>query len=86
MNILTRHLNEQDITYIQHANFALGIALRLSASVVVFALHGLFPWISIQRHLDLEATSAYLQRQNEWIESATRRLNGQVKVIVNPAI
>ncbi|MBT3045743.1 MAG: DUF6356 family protein [Candidatus Thiodiazotropha sp.] len=79
MNILTRHLHEQDISYIQHASFALGIALRLSASVVMFTLHGLLPWISIQRRYDLEATSVFLVQQNDWIESTTRRLTDEVK-------
>ncbi|MES9945904.1 MAG: hypothetical protein B6D77_17200 [gamma proteobacterium symbiont of Ctena orbiculata] len=71
MKYFTQHLHDQGISYFQHADFALGIAFRLGASVLVFALHGLFPWIGINRRLDLEATSAYLLQQNDWIESAS---------------
>jgi len=68
MNPFTAHTEAQGVTYVSHLFFAMGIALRLLRSVVAFALHAAFPFIGIDRSLDLEATTQYLQEQNEWIE------------------
>jgi hypothetical protein len=69
MNPFTQHTQQQGITYLEHLFFAAGIAWRLSNSVFAFAIHALFPFISIDSTVDLEATANYLQEQNQWIES-----------------
>ena len=48
----------------------MGIAGRLLASVLCFALHALLPFVTIKRRFDLEATSAFLLERNRFIESA----------------
>ena len=73
MTIFTHHPNEQGISYFEHWCFALGIAYRLLRSVLAFAMHGLMPWITIEKRLDLEATSAYLLERNDFIETAAIR-------------
>ena len=68
MNIFTAHTEEQGVGYIEHMIFALAIAFRLFRSVIVFAAHGIFPFVHIRKELDLEATMAFLNQQNDWIE------------------
>jgi hypothetical protein len=70
MTAFTRHPCRQGLTYFKHLGFATGIAWRLLASVVAFALHALLPFISIEPRLDLEATSAFLVERNHFIETA----------------
>ena len=72
MNPFTTHPHRQGITYAEHWRFAMGIAWRLLTSVVAFALHALLPCLGIARRLDLEATAAYLDERNRWIETASR--------------
>jgi hypothetical protein len=73
MTIFTRHPHDQGISYLEHWGFAMGIAWRLLRSVVAFAVHALMPWITIEKRLDLEATSAFLLERNEFIETAANR-------------
>ena len=68
MNPFNTHPHHQGITYWAHFFFAMGVALRLLQSVVAFATHAVFPFIGINRSLDLEATMRFLQEQNDWIE------------------
>lgn len=68
MNIFTEHTQEQGVTYIEHWVFAMGIAYRLLNSVVAFALHAIFPFIDIDKKLDLEATAQFIHQKNIWIE------------------
>ena len=70
MTAMTRHPHQQGVTYLEHWGFAMGIAWRLLASVIAFALHALFPFITIERRFDLEATSAFLLERNNFIETA----------------
>ncbi len=70
MNPFTTHPQQQGITYLDHWRFAMGTAYRLLNSVVAFAVHALFPFISIEPDLDLEATAAFIKERNEWIETA----------------
>lgn len=72
MNPMTQHPREQGISYWEHFGFAMGIALRLLSSVMAFAAHALLPFISIEPGNDLEATAAFLQERNDWIESAPK--------------
>jgi len=70
MSIFTRHPYEQGVSYYEHLDFAAGIAWRLFRSALAFAIHALLPFITIKRHLDLEATSAFLLQRNRYIEAA----------------
>ena len=70
MNPFTRHTRQQGVTYLEHLFFATGIAWRLLNSVIAFAAHAIFPFIDIDKTLDLEATVDYLQERNHWIEKA----------------
>lgn len=69
MNPFIAHPQKQGITYTTHLFFAMGIAMRLFHSMIAFASHAIFPFMDIRRSLDLEATRAYLQERNEWIQS-----------------
>lgn len=68
MNIFTAHTEAQGVGYVEHMIFALRIAYRLFRSAIVFAAHGIFPFVHIRKELDLEATMAFLEQQNDWIE------------------
>jgi hypothetical protein len=70
MNPFTEHTKNQGVTYREHCCFAMGIAWRLMSCVSAFALHAVFPFMDIEKRLDLEATSTYLQERNDWIERA----------------
>lgn len=70
MNIFTEHTQERGITYFEHGYFAMSIAMRLFSSVIAFTLHAIFPFIDIERELDLEATIVFLDEHNRWIEGA----------------
>ena len=69
INPFTIHTQEQGVTYMEHWYFAMGIAGRLLISVMAFAIHAILPFIEIKQRHDLEATMAYLNERNEWIES-----------------
>ena len=75
MNPFTRHTQQQGVSYTEHWFFAMGIAGRLFVSVIAFALHAIFPFINIEQRHDLEATMAYLNERNEWIESQKPVIN-----------
>jgi hypothetical protein len=73
MNPFTTHPQQQGITYLEHLSFAMGTAYRLFHAAVAFAVHALFPFISIEPEFDLEATAAFIKERNEWIETAKER-------------
>jgi hypothetical protein len=70
MTVFTQHPHDQGISYFEHWSFAMGIAWRLFRSVFVSAVHAVMPWITIEKQLDLEATSAFLLERNDFIEMA----------------
>lgn len=70
MNLFIQHPQEQGISYLDHLQFATGIACRLFMTVVAFFVHAFFPFIGINRSLDLEQTAGYIQERNAWIENA----------------
>lgn len=49
--------------------FALSIVVRLLQTVGVFTLHAIFPFIDINRSLDLEVTEKFIHMKNDWIEN-----------------
>jgi len=76
MNPFTQHPHHQGVSYFQHWAFAMGIACRLLASVVAFALHATLPFISIETRLDLGATAEFLAERNKFIGAASARARG----------
>jgi len=76
MNPFTQHTQQQGVTYLEHLFFAAGIAWRLSCSVSVFTAHAIFPFIEIDKELDLEAMVDYLQERNKWIVNAAANEEG----------
>lgn len=68
MNPFTIHPQKQGLTYFEHWVFAMGIAGRMLTSVIAFMMHATFPFISIERRLDLDATRAFLAERNQWLE------------------
>ena len=73
MTIFTKHPHEQGVSYFEHLAFAIGVSRRLLTSVLAFTMHALLPFITINRRFDLEATSAFLQERNRFIESAAAK-------------
>ena len=69
MNPFTSHPHRQGIGCFEHCCFASGIACRLFVSAAAFAVHALFPFLSISRELDLEATAEFIGERNAWIET-----------------
>ena len=72
MNLFTEHTHQQGLTYIEHWCFAMGVAWRLMNSMAAFTVHAIFPFISIARKLDFEATIAFIHERNEWIAYARK--------------
>jgi hypothetical protein len=64
MKPFTAHPYHQRISYLDHWCFAMGIAFRLLASVLAFAVHAILPFIPIDPQLDLESTAAFLVERN----------------------
>ena len=73
MSIFTTHPHEQGVSYSEHLGFAISIAWRLFSCVLSFTVHALFPFITIKRQFDLEATSVFLMERNRFIESAAAK-------------
>jgi hypothetical protein len=82
MNPFRNHPHKQGISYNEHLVFAMGISIRLFKSVIAFALHALFPFININRTLDLEETAIFIRERNGWIEKAKQ--NKQTEPIKTP--
>ena len=59
------HLKEVDLTYLEHARFALGIGLKMLFSCVFFLIHGVVPFIQVPAILNLECMSEYMREKNE---------------------
>ena len=66
--INTKHLSERNVSYISHAQFALGVCLRLCASSAMYLLHATFPFIQVPDALNLESMSIYLFDKNIEVE------------------
>ena len=79
MNPFTAHPRQQHVTYLEHWRFAMGIAFRFLASVVVFAAHAILPATRIEPQFRLEAAADYLREQNRWIETAKRAPRADVE-------
>ena len=58
-----RNANE---TWGKHFKFTLHVAYRLVITAIVFVIHGLFPFISIPKWLNLEDTIKFLKKENTY--------------------
>jgi hypothetical protein len=68
IELFTKHPREDaNKTYLQHLVFTLKISCRLFVSSMVFIIHGLFPFISMPKKLNLEETIDFLNNKNEEI-------------------
>ena len=56
-------------TWRQHCYFAVGVGIRLIFTSLIFIVHGLFPFISIPKWLNLEESIRFLARENKDRES-----------------
>lgn len=72
MNPITEHTQAQDLSYLEHWFFAMGVAWRLLNSEFAFTLYAIFPFIHIERRLNFEATMDFLNEQNDWLENFKR--------------
>jgi hypothetical protein len=84
MTLFTEHPGAQGLGYVTHLAFAAGIALRLLRTALAFAVHAIFPFLSIEPRLDLEATSSYLLARNQHVEqlaltSVRRRMTARLE-------
>ena len=52
-------------TWSQHCYFAVGVGIRLIFTSLIFIVHGLFPFISIPKWLNLEESIRFLARENK---------------------
>jgi len=55
-----KHLQEKNMSYLEHLLFACGIGARLLLTGLVFVIHGLLPLAAIPKRLNLEETGLYL--------------------------
>jgi len=68
IELFTKHPREHaGKTYLQHLMFTLKISCRLFTSSMIFIVHGLLPFISMPRKLNLEETISFLNNKNEEI-------------------
>lgn len=65
-----RHLNDVDMTYIQHLVFALSLSRKLSIGAIRGLIHGLFPGLYVTSVSDLVA------ELNQMLKEAHMRSEG----------
>ena len=64
-NPFTKHPREAvGETWWQHCRFAVGVGIRLIFTSLIFILHGVFPFISIPKWLNLEESIRFLDKEN----------------------
>ena len=64
-NPFTQHPRENaNESWWQHFQFAFSVGLRLIFTALIFILHGIFPFISIPKWLNLEESIRFLDKEN----------------------
>ena len=64
-NPFTEHPKETvGETWGQHCYFAVSVGIRLIFTSLIFILHGIFPFISIPKWLNLEESIRFLDKEN----------------------
>ena len=65
-NPFTKHPKDNDgETWWEHFKFTLGVGIRLIFTSLIFIVHGIFPFISIPKWLNLEESIRFLARENK---------------------
>ena len=65
-NPFTKHPRENvGETWWEHCKFSTGIGLRLLLTSLYFIIHGMFPFIEINRKYNLEDSSEWLWNKNK---------------------
>lgn len=64
MKLFTEHPSTVKETWWQHCKFSMGVSCRLFASSIFFIIHGLFPFITIPKQINLEYTAGWLEIQS----------------------
>ena len=59
------HLTKANVTYIQHAKFALSIGFKMFFSCLFFLVHGIVPFFQIPNSFNLCRMSEYMKGKNE---------------------
>ena len=68
-NPFTKHPREAvGETWGQHCYFAIGVGIRLIFTSLIFIVHGVFPFISIPKWLNLEESIKFLDKENKYRE------------------
>ena len=52
----------------QHFQFAFSVGFRLIFTSIIFMIHGIFPFVSIPKWLNLEESIRFLKQENEYRE------------------
>tara|TARA_Y100001963_G_C6554014_1_gene341129 strand:+ start:191 stop:418 length:228 start_codon:yes stop_codon:yes gene_type:complete len=70
VNLFTKHPKEDaNETWWEHCQFAIGVGIRLIFTSLIFILHGVFPFVSIPKWLNLEESIRFLEKENEYREN-----------------
>ena len=73
-NPFTKHQRDAGgETWGQHCYFAIGVGIRLIFTSLIFIVHGIFPFISIPRWLNLEESIRFLEKENNNRETKGKR-------------
>ena len=74
-NPFTKHPRENaNETWWEHCQFTLSVGIRLIFTSLIFILHGIFPFISIPKWLNLEESIRFLKKENEYREKNGKKL------------
>mgnify|MGYP001594072654 CR=1 FL=1 len=77
-NPFTKHPREcVDETWGQHCYFGVGVGIRLIFTSLIFIVHGIFPFISIPKWLNLEESIRFLNIENDDRETKHSELTGE---------
>ena len=68
-NLFIKHPRENGFDgYFSHMKFAMFVSLRFAMSTLVFLVHSIFPFISIPKFLNFEATILFLIDKNNQLD------------------
>tara|TARA_Y100001963_G_scaffold66431_1_gene92587 strand:+ start:605 stop:826 length:222 start_codon:yes stop_codon:yes gene_type:complete len=69
-NLFTKHPKENsNETWWEHFQFAFSVGIRLIFTSIIFIIHGIFPFISIPKWLNLEESIRFLEQENKYREN-----------------
>ena len=75
-NPFTQHPRENaNESWWEHFQFAFSVSFRLIFTAFIFILHGIFPFISIPKWLNLEESIRFLKQENRYREVKNNEVN-----------